>query len=209
LLDAFELTDAADRLTAKLSGGMRRKLDIAASIFVSPDLLFLDEPTTGLDPRSRNDVWELVRSAVVQGASVLLTTQYLEEADRLAARIAIIDHGAVVAEGTRAQLKASVGYGRLRVRLADDNQRADAERLFAAEFAAIALSEPDPASLAVQLPSSGTSATIRDASRAVARLDAAGVAISGFSFAQPSPDEVFLALTAQGAPTFDDVQEPA
>ena len=112
LLDAFGLTDAADKLVSDYSGGMRRRLDIAASIVVTPELLFLDEPTTGLDPRSRNQVWDIVRVLVAEGTTVLLTTQYLDEADQLAERIAIIDHGRVIAEGTRGELKALVGAGR-------------------------------------------------------------------------------------------------
>ena len=112
LLEAFDLDDAAGRQVARLSGGMRRRLDIAASIVVTPDLLFLDEPTTGLDPRSRSHVWELVRTVVAHGTTVLLTTQYLDEADRLADRIAVIDRGRVIAEGTGGELKASVGGGR-------------------------------------------------------------------------------------------------
>src|SRR5215213_6658707 len=106
LLDAFRLGEAADKLVRDYSGGMRRRLDIAASIVVTPQLLFLDEPTTGLDPRSRNQVWEIVRVLVAEGTTVLLTTQYLDEADQLAERIAIIDHGKVIAEGTSGQLKA-------------------------------------------------------------------------------------------------------
>ena len=119
LLDAFGLTEAADRLVSTYSGGMRRRLDIASSIVVTPDVLFLDEPTTGLDPRSRNQVWEIVRVLVAAGTTVLLTTQYLDEADQLADRIAIIDHGRIIAEGTSAELKASVGTGALHVRLHD------------------------------------------------------------------------------------------
>ena len=109
LLEAFGLAEAADRLVSTYSGGMRRRLDIAASIVVTPDLLFLDEPTTGLDPRSRNQVSDIVRVLVAAGTTVLLTTQYLEEADQLADRIAIIDHGRIIVEGTSAELKASVG----------------------------------------------------------------------------------------------------
>jgi ABC-2 type transport system ATP-binding protein len=109
LLQAFGLTDAADRLAKTYSGGMRRRLDIAASIVVTPELLFLDEPTTGLDPRSRNQVWDIVRVLVAAGTTVLLTTQYLDEADQLADRLAIIDHGRIVAEGTPEELKARVG----------------------------------------------------------------------------------------------------
>ena len=124
LLDAFGLTDAGDRLVKEYSGGMRRRLDIAASIVVTPELLFLDEPTTGLDPRSRNQVWEIIRVLVAEGTTVLLTTQYLDEADQLAGRIAIIDHGKVIAEGTSGELKALVGVGALHVRLLDPDQRA-------------------------------------------------------------------------------------
>src|SRR5215203_2752843 len=123
LLEAFGLSEAAGRLVKHFSGGMRRRLDIAASIVVTPQLLFLDEPTTGLDPRSRNQVWDIIRALVGQGTTVLLCTQYLEEADQLADRIAVIDHGRVIAEGTPAQLKASVGRGALHVRLLDPDER--------------------------------------------------------------------------------------
>src|SRR5215471_21566783 len=109
LLEAFDLTEAAGRQVENYSGGMRRKLDIAGSIVVTPDLMFLDEPTTGLDPRSRNQVWEIIRTLVAQGTTALLTTQYLDEADQLANRIAVIDRGTVIAEGTSGELKASVG----------------------------------------------------------------------------------------------------
>src|SRR5687768_16907241 len=129
LLDAFGLADAADRIVSQYSGGMRRRLDIAASIVVTPDLLFLDEPTTGLDPRSRNQVWDIVRGLVAGGTTVLLCTQYLEEADQLCDRIAIIDHGHVIAEGTPAELKAQVGAGSFRVRLTEPRERAEAQRL--------------------------------------------------------------------------------
>src|ERR687894_372744 len=115
-LDAFGLTDAADRQVKKYSGGMRRRLDIGASILNTPDLLFLDEPTTGLDPRSRSQVWDIVRAVVAYGTTVLLCTQYLDEANQLADGIAVIDHGRVIAEGTPGQLKASVGTGALHVR---------------------------------------------------------------------------------------------
>jgi ABC-2 type transport system ATP-binding protein len=117
LLEAFGILDAAGRLVKNYSGGMRRRLDIAASIVVTPELMFLDEPTTGLDPRSRNQVWEIIRALVAEGTTILLCTQYLEEADQLADGIAVIDHGRVIAEGTPAQLKASVGSGALHVRL--------------------------------------------------------------------------------------------
>src|SRR5918996_498712 len=123
LLEAFGLADAAGRLVKHYSGGMRRRLDIAASIVVTPELMFLDEPTTGLDPRSRNQVWEIIRSLAAEGTTVLLTTQYLDEADQLAGRIAVVDHGRVIAEGTSGQLKASLGSGALHVRLLDPDER--------------------------------------------------------------------------------------
>jgi ABC-2 type transport system ATP-binding protein len=130
------------------SGGMRRRLDISASIVVTPDLMFLDEPTTGLDPRSRNQVWDIIRALVEGGTTILLCTQYLEEADHLADGIAVIDHGKVIAEGTPGQLKASVGTGALHVRLLDPEQRAEAERLLSRELGAVTL-EPDSAALSV------------------------------------------------------------
>ena len=128
LLEAFGLADAAGRLVKNYSGGMRRRLDIAASIVVTPELMFLDEPTTGLDPRSRNQVWDIVRALRAGGTTILLCTQYLDEADQLADGIAVIDHGKVIAEGTPGQLKASVGGGALHVRLLDPEQRPEAER---------------------------------------------------------------------------------
>ena len=124
LLEAFGLAEAAAKLVKNYSGGMRRRLDIAASIVVTPQLMFLDEPTTGLDPRSRNQVWDIIRALVAGGTTILLCTQYLEEADQLADGIAVIDHGKVIAEGTPGQLKASVGSGALHVRLLDPEQRA-------------------------------------------------------------------------------------
>ncbi len=196
LLEAFDLARAAGRKVAQLSGGMRRKLDIAASIVVTPDLLFLDEPTAGLDPRSRNQVWEIVRAIVAHGTTVLLTTQYLDEADRLADRIAVIDRGRVIAEGTRAELKTSVGAGRVRVRLLDPAQRDQAERVLAAELGVPVHAEPDLAGLAARIPAQDNA---RDAgarvARALAQLSRSGIAVSDFALGQPSLDEVFLALT--------------
>ena len=129
LLEAFGLSDAAGRQVQTYSGGMRRRIDIAASLVTTPEILFLDEPTTGLDPRSRNQVWELVRRIAAEGTTVLLTTQYLDEADRLAERMAVIDQGRVIAEGTSRELKASVGSNALHVRLANADQRALAQEL--------------------------------------------------------------------------------
>src|SRR5215203_2794453 len=126
LLEAFGISEAAGRLVKHYSGGMRRRLDIAASIVVTPRLMFLDEPTTGLDPRSRNQVWEIARALAAEGTTILLCTQYLEEADQLASGIAVIDRGRVIAEGTPGQLKASVGGGALHVRLLDAERRPDA-----------------------------------------------------------------------------------
>jgi ABC-2 type transport system ATP-binding protein len=204
LLEAFELDEAASRLVKHYSGGMRRRLDIAASLVVTPELMFLDEPTTGLDPRSRNQVWDIVRSLAAAGTTILLCTQYLDEADQLADGIAVIDHGRVIAEGTPAQLKASVGGGALQVRLLDPEQRGDAERVLAAELGTVHL-EPDPAAL---------SAPCGDADRAaeaVAELARSGVRIAGFTLGQPSLDEVFLALTGHTAEdqTEDAIEEAA
>ena len=146
LLEVFGLDEAAGRLVKNYSGGMRRRLDLAASIVVTPELMFLDEPTTGLDPRSRNQVWDIIRALRAEGTTILLCTQYLDEADQLADGIAVIDHGKVIAEGTPGQLKASVGSGALHVRLLDPEQRAAAEALLARELGTVQL-EPDPAAL--------------------------------------------------------------
>jgi ABC-2 type transport system ATP-binding protein len=192
LLEAFGLEEAAARLVKHYSGGMRRRLDIAASLVVTPELLFLDEPTTGLDPRSRNQVWDIVRALAAGGTTILLCTQYLDEADQLAEGIAVIDHGRVIAEGTPSQLKSSVGSGALHVRLLDPEQRPEAERLLASELGSVHL-EPDPASLSVQCADPDRGA------EAVARLAHAGVRVGSFSLGQPSLDEVFLALTGRPA----------
>jgi len=192
LLEAFGLSEAATRLVKNYSGGMRRRLDIAASIVVTPQLMFLDEPTTGLDPRSRNQVWGIIRALVGAGTTILLCTQYLEEADQLADGIAVIDHGRVIAEGTPGQLKASVGSGALHVRLLDPEQRPQAAGVLQRGLGTATL-EPDPAAL---------SASCSDADRAaetLAELTREGVRIADFSLAQPSLDEVFLALTGHPA----------
>jgi ABC-2 type transport system ATP-binding protein len=207
LLEAFGLSEAAGKLVKHFSGGMRRRLDIAASLVVTPRMMFLDEPTTGLDPRSRNQVWDIIRALVAEGTTILLCTQYLDEADQLADGIAVIDHGRVIAEGTPGQLKASVGAGSLRLRLLDPAQRPEAERVLAAELDGVHL-EADPAAL---------SAPCADADRAagaVAALARGGVGIADFSLGQPSLDEVFLALTGhpaeeQGGPDATEQEEQA
>ena len=192
LLEAFGLTEAASRLVKHFSGGMRRRLDIAASMVVTPHLMFLDEPTTGLDPRSRNQVWEIIRSLVAGGTTILLCTQYLEEADQLADGIAVIDHGKVIAEGTPAQLKASVGSGSLRVRLLDPADRDEAERVLNRELSSVTR-EVDSAALSAPCPDADQGAL------ALAELARAGVRIAEFSLGQPTLDEVFLALTGHPA----------
>ncbi|OPG11699.1 ATP-binding cassette domain-containing protein [Microbispora sp. GKU 823] len=195
LLEAFGLTEAAGRQVKNYSGGMRRRLDIAASILNTPDLLFLDEPTTGLDPRSRNQVWDIVRIVVAHGTTVLLTTQYLDEADRLAGRIAVIDHGRVIAEGTPGELKASVGSGSVHVRLRDAAQRPEAERVLAGELKTQIHLEADPVALTARIPGEDADAGAERASRALAALASSGIVVDDFSLGQPSLDEVFLALT--------------
>jgi ABC-2 type transport system ATP-binding protein len=203
LLEAFGLAEAAGRQVKNFSGGMRRRLDIAASIVVTPKLMFLDEPTTGLDPRSRNQVWDIIRQFAAQGTTVLLCTQYLDEADQLADGIAVIDHGKVIAEGTPAQLKSSVGGGALHVRLLDPEQRPEAERVISRVLGAEVHLEPDPSAL------STSCADADRAAEAVGELSRAGIGVANFSLGQPSLDEVFLALTGHPAEEEDAaVDEP-
>jgi ABC-2 type transport system ATP-binding protein len=202
LLEGFGLADAAGRQVKNFSGGMRRRLDIAASIVVTPELMFLDEPTTGLDPRSRNQVWGIIRQFAAQGTTILLCTQYLDEADQLADGIAVIDHGTVIAEGTPAQLKASVGGGALHIRLLDPEQRPEAERVVARVLGADCHLEADPAAL------STACADADRAAEAVGALSHAGIGVANFSLGQPSLDEVFLSLTGHPAEEEDDAEEP-
>lgn len=193
LLGACGLADAAGRQVKAYSGGMKRRLDIAASIVVTPEVLFLDEPTTGLDPRSRNEVWSLIRALADQGTTVLLTTQYLDEADQLADRISVIDQGRVIAEGTPGELKASVGAGSVRVRLRNPAQRAQAERVLARELQTSVRLDIDPASLSARVSSA------RLVESALATLGSESIPIVEFAFGQASLDEVFLALTGHAA----------
>ena len=191
LLDAFGLAEAAGRQVRTYSGGMRRRIDIAASLVTVPEILFLDEPTTGLDPRGRNQVWELVRRIAAEGTTVLLTTQYLDEADRLAQRLAVIDHGRVIAEGTSRELKASVGANAVQVRLADANQ-ADAARAAIARVTGNGVMPGSDAHvIGARLASAAQAADV------LAALTRDNVELAEFSVGTPSLDEVFLALTGK------------
>jgi ABC-2 type transport system ATP-binding protein len=203
LLDAFELAVAAGRQVKTYSGGMRRRVDLAASILVTPDLLFLDEPTTGLDPRSRNQIWDVVRAVVDSGTTVLLTTQYLDEADQLADRIAIIDHGRVIAEGTPSSLKAEVGAGAVELRVVDPDERSRAADLVTRTLDVPVSLSADPSAL---------SARVTELDRAAQLLEAlrrAGIELATFAVGQPRLDEVFLALTGRPADATPPQEEAA
>jgi len=200
LLEAFGLVDAGGRQVRTYSGGMRRRVDIAASLVVVPEVLFLDEPTTGLDPRSRNQVWELVRLIAAEGTTVLLTTQYLEEADRLAERLAVIDHGRVIAEGTSRELKASIGASSLRVRVANPDQRPRALELVTGVVGDGVFAAPEPVELTARIDGP------EQAARVLAALGEHRIEIAQFALGDPSLDEVFLALT--GGDTHAAAPEP-
>ncbi|UBU08512.1 ATP-binding cassette domain-containing protein [Nonomuraea gerenzanensis] len=190
LLERFGLADAADRPVAGYSGGMRRRLDLISSLILRPEVLFLDEPTTGLDPRSRGEIWDSVRELVADGTTVLLTTQYLDEADQLADDIAVVDHGQVVATGTPDELKATIG-DRLDVTLEDPGTMPEAVTV----LNTLAGAEPATAGtdrLSVALPATGL--RLADIVR---ELDHAGVAVADVSLRRPTLDEVFLRLTAR------------
>jgi ABC-2 type transport system ATP-binding protein len=190
LLASFELDEAANRQARTYSGGMRRRLDIAASLIVTSELLFLDEPTTGLDPRSRGQVWDIVRAIAAEGTTVLLTTQYLDEADRLASRLAVIDHGRVIAEGTSRELKASVGGRALHLKLSDIAQREGAQVIIR-EVLGEVHGGAEENELAAKVANDDL------VPQALARLAAGGIGIAEFAVAQPSLDDVFLAITGK------------
>jgi ABC-2 type transport system ATP-binding protein len=201
LLAAFDLADAAKRQVKNYSGGMRRRLDIAASLIVTPGVLFLDEPTTGLDPKARQGVWRMIRQLTQTGVTILLTTQYLEEADQLAARIAVIDHGRKIAEGTSRELKAEIGSGFLHVTPVDPASIEAAAALLEARLGSTVQRSAEGTQLSVMAGSA------REANEALAALISAGIEISDFFMGSPSLDEVFFALT--GAPAEDHEQKEA
>jgi ABC-2 type transport system ATP-binding protein len=192
LLERFDLSEAADRQVSTYSGGMRRRLDLAAALVARPPVLFLDEPTTGLDPRSRIDLWETIEGRVADGTTVLLTTQYLDEADRLADSISVIDHGRVIAEGSSDELKSQVGGERLDVTL---ESKDDAETAIAA-LAPIAAEPPAMSDGLLRMPISQRSGAIAEAVR---RLGDAGVGIDDIAISRPTLDDVFLTLTGHAA----------
>jgi ABC-2 type transport system ATP-binding protein len=195
-LERLNLADAADRQVKTYSGGMRRRLDIGASLIANPPVLFLDEPTTGLDPRTRNDLWQFIRDLVHGGTTVLLTTQYMDEAEHLADRIVVIDRGKEIAEGTADELKTETGGATLAARVADPR---DLDRA-AAVLASVASAQPraDAAARLVSIPAGEGTALLLDAGR---RLQEAGIALDDLGIRRPTLDEVFLSLT--GGPAQD------
>ena len=204
LLDEFDLTDAADRGVKTYSGGMRRRLDLAASLVARPSILFLDEPTTGLDPRSRVVTWDAVRALTATGTTVLLTTQHLDEADQLADLITVVDHGRVIAEGTSAELKAKVGGERVLITVAAQSDLGAARNV----LAGIADGPPqtDPAARTVEAPVDGGA---RRMPEIVRELDAAGVLLDDLGIRRPSLDDVFLTLTGRAADTAAESEKEA
>jgi ABC-2 type transport system ATP-binding protein len=200
LLADFDLSEAGDRLVRTYSGGMRRRLDLAAALVARPPVLFLDEPTTGLDIRSRIGLWDAMEVLVAGGTTVLLTTQYLDEADRLADRIAVIDRGLVIAEGTPDELKAQVGGDRIEIHLCDGHPGEDALPV----LAPIASEQPLVENGVISVPIQERSGAIADAVR---RLDEAGLTIDDIAVRRPTLDDVFLRLTGHAVEHDEEVEE--
>ena len=194
LLERFDLADAAARVVKTYSGGMRRRLDLAASLVIAPPVLFLDEPTTGLDPRSRLAMWEIIGELVAGGTTLLLTTQYLEEADQLANRIAVIDHGLVIAEGTSDELKAQVGGERLAITVARGGDLEAAARALASYGEA----HVDPEQRTILVPVTNGARLLANVVR---DLDAIGVRLDDLGIRRPTLDDVFLTLTGHATTT--------
>ncbi|HTW09671.1 MAG TPA: ATP-binding cassette domain-containing protein [Acidimicrobiales bacterium] len=201
LLDAFNLADAGGRVVKGYSGGMRRRLDLSASLVASPPVLFLDEPTTGLDPTSRAEVWDVIRGLIARGVTVLLTTQYLDEADQLADRVVVVDHGRAIAEGAPVELKRSIGGARLEVTMSQS---------FAPELVASALAEfvsgPVRSSEEARHFSAAVVARTGLATAVVRALDDAGITVDDVEVRQPSLDDVFFALTGHSAENTQEVK---
>jgi ABC-2 type transport system ATP-binding protein len=202
LLERFDLADAADRPARTYSGGMRRRLDLASSLLTRPRILFLDEPTTGLDPRSRNQIWTIARELVREGTTLLLTTQYLEEADELADRIAVIDHGRVIAEGTGNELKERIGGQILEVELASAASRHEAQRV----LRGVGCGEPEPDERADRLTLPAPRDGLELIEEAAAALRQAGIEVTSLALRGPTLDDVFLQLT--GAPASENGGQP-